>query len=502
MAKSTLAQPGSVSAALARDRLGVPSVVYFVLAGVAPLTVTAGVVTTAYAVTGLTSVPAAFIVVGVVLSLFSVGYVAMARHISNAGAFYAFISRGLGREAGVAGALIALLAYNLLQVGLYGILGPTAEAYVQQKTGTDIKWWIWSLAAWALVTALGLIRVDLSGRVLGVLLTLEVLVIIALTIDGGLHPAGGKVTFSTLNPGDLTKGGIGAVLAIAVLGYVGFEQSPVYAEEARDSRRTIPAATYFALAVIGVVYAAASWVMSIHYGVGNVAKTAASEGPGMLFAMGSDFLDNAGQVLFMTSLFAAALAFHNACWRYAFSLGREQVLPGSFGRAGVNGVPRSASALQSAVGLAVILAYAAGGWNPQTDLFFWLGTTGGFGVLILLALTSVAVVRYFALHPGEENLWRRVIAPGISVLVLLVMVYLCANNYSLLLGYTSPSTPGKVLPSLFAVAAVIGVGWALYLRSKRPEVYEVIGLGPEAPTAHSVAAGPKASAGSLAGEGA
>lgn len=502
MARSTLAQPGSVSAALARDRLGVPSVVYFVLAGVAPLTVTAGVVTTAYAVTGLTSVPAAFIVVGVVLSLFSVGYVAMARHISNAGAFYAFISRGLGREAGVAGALIALLAYNLLQVGLYGILGPTVESYVQQETGTDIKWWIWALLAWALVTALGLIRVDLSGRVLGVLLTLEVLVIIALTIDGGLHPAGGKVTFTTLNPGDLTKGGIGAVLAIAVLGYVGFEQSPVYAEEARDSRRTIPAATYFALAVIGVVYAAASWVMSIHYGAGNVAKTAASQGPGMLFAMGSHFLNTAGQILFMTSLFAAALAFHNACWRYAFSLGREQVLPGSFGRTGVNGVPRTASALQSVVGLGVILAYAAGGWNPQTDLFFWLGTTGGFGILILLALTSIAVVRYFAVHPGEENLWRRVIAPGISVLVLLVMVYLCANNYSLLLGYTSPSAPGKVLPSMFAVAAVVGVLWALYLRSNRPEVYEVIGLGPEAPTAHSVAAGTKPTTASLAGEGA
>ena len=52
--------------------------------------------------------------------------------------------------------------------------------------------------------------------------------------------------------------------------------------------------------------------------------------------------------------------------------------------------------LPSAVGLAVILAYAAGGWNPQTDLFFWLGTTGGYGILLLLALTSIAVVRFFA----------------------------------------------------------------------------------------------------------
>jgi amino acid transporter len=501
MAKSPLAQPGSVSAALARDRLGVPSVVYFVLAGVAPLTVTAGVVTTAYAVTGLTSVPAAFIVVALVLSLFSVGYVAMARHISNAGAFYAFITRGLGREAGVAGALIALLAYNLLQVGLYGMLGPTVEAYVQQKAGVDVKWWIWALAAWAVVTVLGLVRVDLSGRVLGVLLTLEVLVIVVLTIDGGLHPAGGHVTFSTLNPGNLTKGGIGAVLAIAVLGYVGFEQSPVYAEEARDSRRTIPAATYFSLAVIGVVYAAASWVMAEHYGVSQVAAVAGRQGPGMLFALGSDFLNNAGQVLFMTSLFAAALAFHNACWRYAFALGREQVLPGSFGRTGANGVPKTASAVQSAVGLAVILAYAAGGWSPQNDLFFWLGTTGGYGILILLALTSIAVVRFFARNPGEESSWHRIIAPGASALILLAMLYLCTSNFSLLLGYTKPSTPGKVLPSLFALAAAIGVGWALHLRSHRPRVYQVIGLGPDAATGHADAKAAQPAA-SVAGENA
>lgn len=503
MSRSTLARPGSVSAALARDRLGVPSVVYFVLAGVAPLTVTAGVVTTAYAVTGLTSVPAAFIVVAVVLSLFSVGYVAMARHISNAGAFYAFITRGLGREAGVAGALIALLAYNLLQVGLYGMLGPTVESYVQQKTNVDIHWWIWALIAWAVVTLLGLIRVDLSGRVLGVLLTVEVLVIVALTIDGALHPeAGGHSALSTLNPGELTKGGIGAVLAIAVLGYVGFEQSPVYAEEARDPRRTIPAATYFSLAVIGVVYAAGSWVLSWHYGVSNVSAVAAKQGPSMLFALGSGFLDNAGQILFMTSLFAAALAFHNACWRYAFALGREQVLPGSFGRTGVNGVPKTASAVQSVVGLGVILAYAAGGWNPQNDLFFWLGTTGGYGILILLALTSIAVVRYFARNRGEENLWRRAVAPGISVILLVVMVYLCTSNYSLLLGYTRPSTPGKVLPSLFALVALIGIGWALYLRSRRPEVYEVIGLGPDAATAHSAGVDAKAPVGSPAEEAA
>ena len=53
-------KPGGVSRALARDRLGVPAVLFFVLAGVAPLTVAAGVIPTAYQTTGLTGHPRGF----------------------------------------------------------------------------------------------------------------------------------------------------------------------------------------------------------------------------------------------------------------------------------------------------------------------------------------------------------------------------------------------------------------------------------------------------------
>jgi hypothetical protein len=82
------APPSAMSRALARDRLGVPAVLAFILAGVAPLTVAAGVIPSAYATTGLTGIPAAFIVIAVTLALFATGYMAMSRRITNAGAFY------------------------------------------------------------------------------------------------------------------------------------------------------------------------------------------------------------------------------------------------------------------------------------------------------------------------------------------------------------------------------------------------------------------------------
>src|SRR6266700_5659579 len=191
-------KPGSVSRALAHDRLGVPAVLAFVMAGVAPLTVAAGVIPSAYATTGLTGIPAAFIVIAVTLALFATGYMAMARHITNAGAFYAFIARGLGRIPGTAAALVALLAYSFLQVALYGAFGPAAASQAAAHLGIHAQWWEWALAAWAVITVLGLLRVDITGKVLGVLLTAEVTVIVAETIIGLVQPAGGQLSQATL----------------------------------------------------------------------------------------------------------------------------------------------------------------------------------------------------------------------------------------------------------------------------------------------------------------
>jgi amino acid transporter len=489
-------KPGRVSAALARDRLGVPAVVFFVLAGVAPLTVAAGVIPTAYQTTGLTGIPAAFIAVALILALFAVGYVAMTRHITNSGAFYAFVSRGIGRVAGVAAALVALLSYTFLQVGLYGALGPTAENLAAAHLGVQAAWWRWALGAWAVITVLGLLRVDITGRVLGVLLSAEILVIVAEAVLGLAHPAGGGLSLVTLSPADLTSAGFGTfgVLAVvAVLGFVGFEQAPVLAEEARNARRTIPLATFFALGMIAIVYAGASWAMAAHNGTGHVVAAAAQQGPGLLFGLGgSGSLAQAAQWLFLTSLFAAALAFHNVVWRYMYALGRENVLPAALGRTGGNNIPKAASLAQSATGLAFILAYAAGGWPPMTDLFFWLGTTGGFGIIILLALTAVAVIAFFARDPRGEGPWPRLVAPALAAVLLVGIVVLAAAHYPTLLGVPPGDSAAWALPASYAVVAAIGLGWGLVLKISRPQVYGAIGLGAHAVTGQLSPAGEEA----------
>lgn len=485
-ARTSRARSGAVSRALAKDRLGVPAVLFFVLAGVAPLTVAAGVIPTAYATTGLTGIPAAFLVIAVILAIFAVGYVAMTRHITNSGAFYAFVSQGIGRVVGVAAALMALLAYSCLQIGLYGALGPAAAAEAAAHLGVHAPWWVWALVAWAVVTVLGLLRVDIASKVLGVLLTLEILVILTETLAGLSHPAAGQLSFGTLSPSDLTTHGFGTfgVLAVvAVLGYVGFEQAPVLAEEAKNSRQTVPLATYLALSLIAIVYAGASWAMAAHAGTGHVVATATTQGPGLLFGLGDGFLSQTAQLLFLTSLFAAALAFHNTTWRYMFALGREHVLPPSLGRTGANNIPKAASLVQSGSALIVILFYAVTGQDPMSRLFFWLGTTGGLGILLLLALTAVAVVVFFARGSRGETVWRRLVAPVLAAVLLTGIVILAVRNYATLLGVPPSSAAAWALPASYAVAAAIGLTWGLALKIRRPDLYGTVGLGANAVTA-------------------
>jgi len=126
---------------LRRRRLGVMDIVFFTVSAVAPLSVLGGAVVPTYALSGVTAVPLSFVVIAIPLAIFSVGYAAMSRYVANAGAFYSYLAHGLGRTAAVAGALIALVAYNTLQIGIFGILGPVVAEFVASATGLTLPWW-------------------------------------------------------------------------------------------------------------------------------------------------------------------------------------------------------------------------------------------------------------------------------------------------------------------------------------------------------------------------
>ncbi len=487
MSHSTRQDSDTISRALARNRLGVPSVVFFVLSATIPLTVVAGVVTTGYAVTGVTGFPVAFAAIALLLGLFAVGYVAMSRHVTNAGAFYTYVAHGFGKPAGVSAAWVALLAYSALQVGLYGIIHEALAPKLAELFDIEVEWWVVALVAWALVAVLGVLRVDINSRVLAVLLAAEIAVLLIFDFADLGNPAGGDLTFDTLAPGNLFETGVGAILALAVLGFIGFEASVVFSEESRNPRRTVALATYTAIAIVGVVYVLSSWAMSVATGPDNIVATTQELGPGTIFVLAEENLGavwlDIGEILFVTSILAGMIAFHNMWARYSFALGRERVLPSRLGRTSPStGAPVVGSIVQSVVGLAVILYYAGQDLDPVVQLFFYGGASGALGIIILIAVTSVAVIAFFARQPSGESAWRRVIAPVLASIALAVVVVLAIVNFDTVLGVAPDNNVRWVVPIAYGVAIVLGILYGLFLKAQRPDVYASIGLGANAAT--------------------
>jgi amino acid transporter len=491
-------RPGTTeSSKLHRRALGVPDLMFFIIAASAPLTAVAGGQAATYLVTGNRAVAFMFIPLGIVLALFTVGYAAMSRYVENAGAFYAYVSKGLGRVPGIGTAFVALIAYNSMQIGIYGLFGVAMGGFMAGYAGVDLPWWLWCLVAGGIIALLGVLQIDLNARVLAVVLGLEVLIVALFDFAILADPGPQGLTLIGFNPTVAFSAAVGATLTFCVASFVGFESAAIYSEECRDPRRTVARATYLAVGLIAVFYALSSWLLGVAAGPNTIVNPNALVAAGfetegapdpttVLFITGAErlgeFWGTAAALLFATSLFAALLSFHNAVARYAFALGREGVLPSFFGRVNSRtGAPWAASLTQSILALAVVLIFAMVAANPVLTLFTWLTNLGALGVLLLMAATSFAVVGYFRRRPQDAvGSWASTWAPTIAGVLLLVLLVLGVANFNVLItGLTDApiNTMTVVLPLILFGGGIVGLIVGAILKRGRPDVYERIGGG-------------------------
>jgi amino acid transporter len=478
--------------ALRADRLGTRGLLLSVLAATAPLMVVAGVMPTTFAVMGVVGQPLLFAVLGVVLILFSVGYAEMSRHVHNAGAFYAYISRGLGGTAGAGAALVALVAYNALQVGIYGIFGFEVSGLLATYAHLDLAWWIPALVSLAVVGALGWLKIDLNARLLGVLLVIEVLLVVIFDVAAIADPAKQGLSLHAFNPGTLSGAGVGTALCFCIAAFLGFEQAPVYAEETSRPHILVPRVMFLAVGGVAVFFALSCWALTVAAGPSEVVGVAQKESAGMLFSLtesrlGSTFTDVL-HVLFVTGMFAAMLSFHNVVARYTFAMGREGLLPRAFGRTtGASGAPGTGSLLQTAVAAVLVIVFAVTDDKPTGDptapvlhLFTWFGNIGALGVIVLMAAASVSVIVFFARRGAAGAQAWRLATSALAAAALLVIAGYTVRDFDVLVGAGPDSALSWVLPGVIGLALVVGLVQGLLLRSRAPEAHARIGLGNEA----------------------
>lgn len=466
--------------ALRKDALGVPHIVFFVVAAAAPLTAVVGVTPAAFMLGNGAGVPLTFLMVGSLYLLFSAGFTAMSGFVGSCGGFYSYVVAGLGPVAGVAGAMIALTTYFAIEIGLCGMFGFFLNDIVTSYGGPEVAWWIYPLGLLAAVYLCGRRSIEFSGNLLALCMIAEVTILLVLGIAILMMVTGGEAKpalFTPFGPSTLLPG-LGMSLVFVVTAFVGFEATAIFGEEARDRERTIPRATYIAVVLIALFYAFTTWTISLNYGPSKIAEQAQLHTATLYLGPVKALLGlTAGHImegLLVASLFACALSFHNTLNRYLFAAGREGLLWRGLGRTHPqHHSPLYAGAVQTAIMLVAVALFALAGADPYAVVFAWMGTLSSLGILALQFLVSVAVIAFFWRNGRGVSLWRRLIAPALSAIGLAVSFGLMAANLALVSGSNSLIVQG--FPLILLAIALGGSGFALWLKRNRPKVYSHLG---------------------------
>jgi amino acid transporter len=461
-----------------RGNLGLAGLTVNVLAYASPLALMSGYIALVIGYGNGLGAPMAIAVTTLVVLIFSVGFGAISGAVKKPGGFYTYVAAGLGRPVGLGIAFLAIYMYWVVTVAGYSFIGMMTKHLVEGFFhGPSFPWYAWAWVIWVLASTLSYFKIDISVRVLSVLIVGEVISVLA--FDLAVFLAGGKDGFSA-QPLTLSAFHSGSA-ALAILFctglFMGFEASVLYSEEVRNPERNIPWSMYISVAWLGLLFGLSCYMLITAVGASSAVEMAGSD-PQNLFpnAMGT-YLHTAGSdivsIFLVTSIFAGLTSGQNITARYIHSLGVDGVLFRALGAVH----PRHGSPYKAAVAVAAlfavgIVAMILSGQEPN-KLYAWISAGAFFYFLMLMAFSSLAAFVYFARRPSERpNAAIWIAAPVISFVALVWISAYAFVNFDMVTG--DPIVSDVSLIMGFVMLA-LGIAVALYMKNRRPHVFNRIG---------------------------
>jgi amino acid transporter len=482
---------------LKRNAIGTLAVIFMAVATAAPITAMVGNVPIAVGFGNGSHAPAGYIVATVVLGLFAIGYATMAKHITATGAFYGYISHGLGRVVGFGSGVIITMAYIVFEGSLIGIFSYFFRDFAATVFAIDVPWLVPAILMLTLNCILTYFDVNLAAKVLGVFLVTEI-AMLSLGALSVLFKGGGPDGFAvaeTLNPvgafspaAGIAGASAGIGLFFAFWSWVGFESTAMYGEESKDPKRIIPRATMISVLGVGIFYVFISWMAIAGTGPQKsveLAQDSATAGNIFFDPVQSTYGDWAitlFKLLLVTGSFACGMAFHNCASRYLYAMGREGLSVGLQRTLGAthhkHGSPYIASFVQTGITLVLILAFFFAGMDPYVHLYGLLAILGTMAILIVQSLCAFAVIAYFHFHknhPSSAHWFKTFLAPLLGGIGMLYVVYLLWVHKDTAAGAASGTLLFKMTPWIVVGLFVLGAAMALYFKFRDPRRYDLIG---------------------------
>lgn len=401
--------------------LRTPSVVFFVLAAAAPLTILAGFVPLGLAAGG-DSVVLGFLYPGLIYLLFAVGYTTIAAHVREGGAFLTYITAGLGPRLGAAAGSIAYLGYLGGQIGFTASASVFASLTIEGLSGVRVHWLIFAVVIILLVLTLALREVGVGARVVAILLIAEMTVLViffvAVLFQGGYE----GLTLSPFSVDKWLSPTLPGVFILTFIAFVGFEQTTVYRNETSDPNRTIPRATYVSVGLLILFYSFGSWVILQAAGESRLAALLSDDPSQLVFDLNDEYVGPAMTgimlILVVTSFIAGVIAVHNTSARYLVFLSRAGLVTPRLKEMTKSGSPFTANIVQAVLVILALSIFAVTDADPYTQVVAWTNTPTIVSVLLLQILTSVAVIKFFWHRKTGVSLWKRAIAPAASIVLI------------------------------------------------------------------------------------
>ena len=518
---------------LHKNAIGLPGVLYFCLAGSAPISAMLFNVPSMASQAGATT-PLVFLLSGIGLMLLGVSIVYLSRRLTSAGGFYTWVRHSLGRRAAFQAGWLMMGGYALFEASLLGAFGSYTNSSFANYAhfNTPGGWVTWALIGAVIIFSLSYFDVKWSVFAMAPFLVLEVGVLLVLdlviTIHGGAsghdfvhtfttaganptpsgHPFVNATNTTTLTaaPGGLL--GIGVAMALGVWSWVGFEAGAVYGEEARNPRRAVPVAVFAVVAFLTFLYTWTAYSATIGYGwqfavsqFGNLTGNSTPYYPLASTYVGG-FLQALMIVAISTSALACGLAFHNGMVRYLYAMGREGILGKVFGKTHPRyRSPNIAIITQSLFSVLLILFFALvvqktdgslgfgiadGKTTTQVDgilPYTWLAIIGTIAFVVVYIMVNIASPVFASRFDKKSfNVFAHIVAPVLSTVVLIIPLISFigpalpgAGTYFTNLGFAPTPFPLNIL-YLFVIGwIVVGLIYSFILSSANPERYDGMG---------------------------
>jgi amino acid transporter len=361
------------------------------------------------------------------------GIVVMSARVPSAGAFYTYVTQGLGPRSGFVTGGLTFVAYALLPPAEIGLIGSYLQSTLLAEFGVNIPWALIGLIPAGLMMFLAFEGIRSSLRAALILFTAEVAVIIVLAliiIGKGGGPDG--LTLAPLSPASSPNGfqGIVTGAVFAALSYVGFEGAAMLGEEARAPRRTVPRAILLSVLAVGLLYIFCVWAEVVGLGI---AQTNATDGTATpwndLAATFAPWMKWFVVIASVSSMFAVMVNSNNSIIRVLFVMSREGLLPSFLTRVHPRHLSPTGAVLVQGI-FSVVLAlgvglFTGGLGDPAagSTVYGYLGFLLTLGVLPVYALVNIAAIRYLWRKTRDFNWLLHGVLPGLgAVLVVALLV--------------------------------------------------------------------------------